>query len=689
MIPGAARGAASVVMLRPAPPSPSTEPTTSPRRPARLRAFLATVAVLGFAVLVPLAIDAADVLADAPAVLWVLAAFLLLGELLPIKVPGHEDEVTTSSSFTYTLLVLAGLAPAAVAQAVGSLVADLITRRPPLAAAFNVGQVTLALAAGGAVLEALTDLPRAGDPPFAVGDLPAIFASAAVFFVVNNLLAGTAAALASNRPLLGFLREDLGFQVFVAAILLGFSPVVAAAADAGLYLGPLLLLPLVAVYRGGQAARMSEHRALHDQLTGLPNRLLFQDRVAQTLRQARRGRSRLAVLLMDLDRFKEVNDTLGHHHGDLLLQQVGPRLLAELREGDTVARLGGDEFAIVLPSSTSPTDAAIVAERLRVALERPFPIDDLSIEVSASIGIACHPEHGDDVETLVQRADVAMYLAKEGRSGVRLYAAEHDRHSVDRLELAGQLRHAIEHDLVLHFQPKVELATGRLAGAEALVRWDHPTRGLLRPDAFVPLAENLGLIRPLTHRAVAAAVAQVAAWRADGLDLTVAVNISAQDLLDHALIAEVDAVLAEHGLGGEVLELEITESTLMGDPRRADGVLQTLRARGVRVAIDDFGTGYSSLAYLRRLPIHAVKIDKSFVLELAAHDHDVAIVTAIVDLAHNLGLRTVAEGVEDAVAYSRLRRMGCDLAQGYLLSRPMRANDFSAWAAGWSADRAS
>jgi EAL domain-containing protein (putative c-di-GMP-specific phosphodiesterase class I) len=282
-----------------------------------------------------------------------------------------------------------------------------------------------------------------------------------------------------------------------------------------------------------------------------------------------------------------------------------------------------------------------------------------------------------------------MYLAKEGRSGVRLYAAEHDRHSVDRLELAGQLRHAIEHDLVLHFQPKVELATGRLAGAEALVRWDHPTRGLLRPDAFVPLAENLGLIRPLTHRAVAAAVAQVAAWRADGLDLTVAVNISAQDLLDHALIAEVDAVLAEHGLGGEVLELEITESTLMGDPRRADGVLQTLRARGVRVAIDDFGTGYSSLAYLRRLPIHAVKIDKSFVLELAAHEHDVAIVTAIVQLARNLGLRTVAEGVEDAVAYARLRRMGCDLAQGYLLSPPMRASEFSAWAAGWTADRVS
>jgi diguanylate cyclase (GGDEF)-like protein len=539
------------------------------------------------------------------------------------------------------------------------------------------------------VLELLTDLPKASGRPFDAVDLPAIGLSAAAFFIVNNVFAGTAAALSRGRPLLGFLREDLGFQIFVAAILLGFSPVVVAVAHYGPYLVPLLILPLVAVYRGGQAARMSEHRALHDELTGLPNRVLFRDRVAQSISQARRGGSTLAVLLMDLDRFKEVNDTLGHHHGDRLLQQVGPRLLAELREGDTVARLGGDEFAIILPASASPADAAIVAERLRAALERPFPIDELAIEVSASIGIACHPDHGDDVETLVQRADIAMYLAKEERTGVRLYAAEHDRHSVDRLELAGQLRHGIEHELVLHFQPKVDLATGGLTGAEALVRWEHPTRGLLAPDAFVPLAENLGLIRPLTHAALTGAIRQVAAWRADGLRLSVAVNVTAQDLVDHTLVTEVDDLLTEYGVPGDALELEITESTLMSDPHRADAVLEGLSARGVRLAIDDFGTGYSSLTYLRRLPIDAVKIDRSFVVDLAGDDSDAAIVTAIVELARRLGLRTVAEGVEDAAAYALLRGMGCDQAQGFLLSRPLRAAEFTAWAAGWTEGRAS
>jgi diguanylate cyclase (GGDEF)-like protein len=660
-------------------------PAPDTRRP--LSAYLAVVALAGCALLVALAVGGGlDFLADAPALFWAFLVFVIVGELLPVRLPGHDDEVTTSTSFMFALLVTFGLAPAALAQAVASVLADLRARKRPLPVAFNVGQCTLALGAAALVMQALSDLPRLSSSPLALGDLPAVFAAGITFTVLNNVFAGSAAALAQRAPVLGFLRRDLGFQAWTAGLLIGYAPIVVAVATDGLFLVPLLVVPLLAIYRAGRDARLSEHHALHDRLTGLANRVLFRDRAHHALVASRREGTELGVLLMDLDRFKEINDTLGHHHGDLLLQQVGPRLEDALRATDTVARLGGDEFAVLLPDIHGTLDAEAVALKLLGALERPFEVGGITLDVGASIGIACSPSHGEDVDTLLQRADVAMYVAKSRRTGSELYAAEQDVHSVDRLALASQLRQGLDRDeLVLHYQPQVDIRTGEVVGAEALVRWKHPERGLLYPDAFVPLAEHTGLIRPLTREALRLALEQCGRWRRVGLDLVVSVNVSTRDLLDQELPIEIDRLLRRADVDPTALGIEITESMLMVDPRRAAEVLERLSGMGVRLAIDDFGTGYSSLAYLKRLPIDHIKIDKSFVLGMIADRSDATIVASTIDLGRNLGLRTVAEGVEDEHAFNELARMGCDLAQGYHLSRPMPPAELERWMERWAA----
>ena len=418
-------------------------------------------------------------------------------------------------------------------------------------------------------------------------------------------------------------------------------------------------------------------QALSDGLTRLPNRVLLRQR----LEQAIQADTPLALLVIDLDRFKEVNDTLGHSTGDLLLQQLGPRFGAELRESDTLARLGGDEFAVLLPD-TDTHEAQSVSERLLRALERPFDLDGAGVEVGGSIGVAVYPDHGADADTLLRRADVAMYLAKETRSGVAVYAPDRDYHSPDRLALVADLRRAIDHDeLVLYYQPKIDVRTGALVAVEALLRWPHPSRGLVPPDEFILLAEQTRLIRPLSRWVLRAALRQCAAWRADGLDLPVAVNLSAQDLQDPALPDLVAEQLTACGVSPEHLQLEITESGLLADPPRARERLARLRALGVRVAIDDFGTGYSSLSYLQRLPVDELKIDRSFVQGMAADESARAIVRAVIDLADDLGLRVVAEGVEDRATWDVLAALGCDVAQGYYFSPPLPAPDLVGWAA--------
>jgi diguanylate cyclase (GGDEF)-like protein len=415
-------------------------------------------------------------------------------------------------------------------------------------------------------------------------------------------------------------------------------------------------------------AAESEHQSLHDSLTGLPNRVLF----ARRLEDAVASDTAAAVLLLDLDRFKEVNDTLGHHNGDLLLQQVGDRLRGTLRRGDVIARLGGDEFAVLLPDIQGEHAALHAALGIVDLLEQPFLIGDMSVDVGASIGIAVSPRDGVDAVTLVQRADVAMYTAKADQTGVEMYRPERDGYSPERLTLVSELRQAVQEDqLEVFYQPQVDLRDGTMFGAEALVRWFHPTRGIIHPDEFISVAEHTGLIRPLTLFVLDEALAALRQWRHAGHPLRISVNLSARSLLQPELVDDVAALLKRHGVPAGGLCLEVTESSIMCDPRRTTATLEGLRALGVTIAVDDFGTGHSSLAYIKRLPVGEIKIDKSFVLSMLSDHSDEMIVGTILHLGQNLGISVVAEGVEDEASRDRLQEMGCPAAQGYLFGRPM------------------
>ena len=384
--------------------------------------------------------------------------------------------------------------------------------------------------------------------------------------------------------------------------------------------------------------------SLHDSLTGLPNRTLLADRFGQALRAAGRTGGRTGLLLIDLDRLKEIHDTFGHHYGDALLTQVGPRLAGALRDVDTVARLGGDEFAVLLPDIRSIDAAVVVAEKLRTSLETAFRVGD----VEASVGIVLSGEHGEDPSTLLQRADVAMYIAKTQNLGVFTYDPQVDGHSPAKLALLGDLRRALDRgELTLHYQPKVSISSEDIVGAEALVRWHHPDRGLLFPDSFIPLAEHTGLIGPLTTYVLDNALAQARAWLDAGNPLTVSVNLSARNLLDQRLPAQVAGLLKQHKVPAELLELEVTESAIMTEPARAQLLLEHLSALGVRISINDFGAGYTSLGQLKNLPVTELKIDKSFVLTVDSDSRNAVIVHSVVDLGHNLGLTLVAERVRD------------------------------------------
>ena len=422
-----------------------------------------------------------------------------------------------------------------------------------------------------------------------------------------------------------------------------------------------------------------DHDSQHDALTGLANRTKFLHRLTAALEDA----ESVSVLLMDLDRFKEVNDTLGHHHGDLLLQLVAERLNQALRTHDLLARLGGDEFAVLL-TDTSAEQALATAERLVLALNKSVLLQGVQTDVGVSIGVVhlALPTTDLDAHALLQRADVAMYQAKQDYSGVHLYHDELDGYSPRRLELAGGLREAIEAgQLTLRYQPQVRLDDDSIVGAEALVRWEHPTYGEVRPDEFVSIAEQGGLIRDLTRYVLDRALAACAAWNASSLPLTVSVNLSARNLLEPDLPTAVQELLDQHGLSGHHLVLEVTESLLMADQERTGEVLRELAATGVRVSIDDFGTGYSSLSYLKRLPVAEVKIDKSFVRNLASDPEDSAIIASIAALSHTLQLDVVVEGVEDEATLNLARTLGCDIAQGYHLALPMTADDLTTWLA--------
>lgn len=428
-----------------------------------------------------------------------------------------------------------------------------------------------------------------------------------------------------------------------------------------------------------QAHATIKHMAYYDSLTGLPNHVHFEELLQRALAEARAGDRSLALLLLDLDRFREINDALGFDQGDLLLKDVGNRIRGALHENELAARLRGDEFAILLPAGDAER-AAETARRILAVFEAPFVLGDITLDIGAAIGIALFPQHGAEVGQLMRHLDIAMRLAKKLEERYAFYAAERDEGSTRRLVLARELRGAIEKDeLLLHYQPKIDMRAARVCGVEALVRWMHPERGMMPPDEFIPLAEHTGLIKPLTEWVLAAALRQSSVWRETGLKLPIAVNLSARNLRDAGLLDKMKQLLGAWHADAGWLEFEITESTIMDDPDGALAILTSLNDLGIALFVDDFGTGYSSLSYLQKLPVDAVKIDKSFVQNMLASADSAAIVRATITLAHDLGMKVVAEGIESQEMWDGLARLRCDVAQGYFIGKPMPAEQFQAW----------
>jgi diguanylate cyclase (GGDEF)-like protein len=622
---------------------------------------------------------------------WVVAIAVV--DVLPVPT---SMGLPFSLSFPLELSV-ALIYPPPVAAAVaflGSTDIRELKRAIPLGtAAWNRGQIAWSVVLEGLIFHRLASL---GSPWYVLG--PVVMLSGAAGYAANVLLVGFYVHLKSGEPVGVLLREmHVGvFGEFIAAYLglALFSTVVATTfVEAGPWSVAVFIAPLAlarqmfmrthslheATLELEAKRQENEYQALHDSLTGLPNRTLFL-RDLQEAVDARAEGERLAVMIMDLDHFKEINDTLGHHVGDRVLQEIGPRLAGVLREGDLMARLGGDEFGILLPDVPDDRVAIRIAERLMEELEQPLAVDGLALSVSGSVGIAIYPSHSDGVETLLRRADVAMYAAKEAGGGFEVYSPTLDENSPDRLTLVSQVRPGLERrEFVLHYQPKVSLSDGRATGVEALIRWQHPDRGLVYPDDFIPLVEHTVLLRPLTSYVIEMALQQWRAWARCGLELEVAVNISARSLLDLQLPTHIAELLLRWEVPCRFLTLELTESFLMADPGRSVGVLAELADVGVRLSIDDFGTGYSSLSHLKRLPIHEIKVDRSFVSNMQGDPNDEMIVRATIELGRNLGLQVVAEGVEDQATLEQLGAFSCDLAQGYHIAMPMPAAQATRW----------
>ena len=436
-------------------------------------------------------------------------------------------------------------------------------------------------------------------------------------------------------------------------------------------------LALIEAQDIGSAMR---HQALHDGLTNLPNRILLHDRLQQSILISLREKKMFALIMMDLDQFKVINDTLGHHSGDLVLQEVAVRLQNVLRGSDTVARLGGDEFAILLTTISGRDGVVIATQKILETIRQPLKLENRTLHIGTSLGIVLFPEHGDSAEKLMRRADVAMYSAKRGRSGFSIYDAKLDIESEKLGFLQNDLQAAIEQNqFVLHYQPKIDLVSNRICGVEALIRWQHPEEGLIFPDSFIPILEQNGLIKPLTRNVLKMALQQLTKWQQQGVTLPIAINISAVNLQDPSFPDQVLEIMRNFSVPASLLEMEITETALMQDPLRAIETVKKLCKIGIVISIDDFGTGYSSMAYLKKLVVAKIKVDKSFVIDMIKNENDNIIVRSTIDLAHNLGLTVVAEGVETQEAFDRLKSLGCDTAQGYHMGKPVAVDQMNEW----------
>ncbi|AXK37451.1 bifunctional diguanylate cyclase/phosphodiesterase [Streptomyces armeniacus] len=616
---------------------------------------------------------------------------VIVGHLVALGRDRWWGGTGSGAALTLAILLLYGwMAAALVSLAVVVLVGG--ARRRRWRQALVHGAVDIVGIGGSALtLLAFGTRPSVENPwepgSWTLASLPEIGVAALTYLVLTRTLiwyafAGPAATLSTVA------RTALVRQALVAVALLGISPLIAVVAVHKPLLLPLFAVPLIALDSTLWIARARAEEQLRDPLTGLPNRLWLMERAWSALDDADRAGMRSALVLIDLDRFRSVNDTLGHLAGDRLLLQIADRLRTALPRGAEAARLGGDEFAVLLPATDSTTSAQRVARTLVAALGSPLDLDGLTLVLEASAGVAVFPEHALEAEGLLRRADVAMYEAKRDRTGVEVYEAARDGNTPDRLGLLADLRRALDAcEVELHYQPKVGF-DGRVAGLEALVRWTHPERGKVPPDEFIAIAETSGLMPQLTEYVLETALEQVAHWRRNGLTVPVAVNVSPRDVHSPGFAGAVAARLARHGVPPGALQLEITEHVLLEDPQRAADTLAGLTGHGVKMSLDDFGTGYSSLVHLRRLPVSELKIDRSFVARLAVDAEDAEIVRCTVDLAHSLGLLVVAEGVEDDETWERLRDLGCDAVQGWLVAAAMPPHEATAWLRSRAAGRA-
>ncbi|MEU2422669.1 bifunctional diguanylate cyclase/phosphodiesterase [Streptomyces sp. NPDC007851] len=629
---------------------------------------------------------------------WSLAVLtgIIVGHLVLLGRARWWGGTGSGAALTLAVLLLYGWVPAGMVSLTVVVLVGIARRHRWRQGVLHGAVDILGIGAGALLLGAFGRVPTV-ESPWDPGTWSVTTAPEVVLVAV--------AYLAVTRALLWYLhiprgggvptvaRTALMRQGLVAVALLGIAPLVCVVAVAQPLLLPLFSIPLVALDSTLWIARARAEEQLRDPLTGLPNRQWLLERIWTALDDAERIGARSALMLIDLDRFRSVNDTLGHLAGDRLLLQIADRLRAALPRGAEAARLGGDEFAVLLPVADSTTSATRVARNLVTALSSPLDLDGLTLVLEASAGVAVFPDHALDAEGLLRRADVAMYQAKRDRTGVEVYESKRDSNTPDRLGLLGDLRRALDaHEVQLHYQPKVRF-DGQVAGLEALVRWVHPERGKVPPDEFIAIAESSGLMPHLTEYVLETALGQVAQWRAQGLRVPVAVNVSPRDVHTPGFAGSVAARLARHGVPAGALQLEITEHVLLEDPQRAADTLAGLTGHGVKMSLDDFGTGYSSLVHLRRLPVSELKIDRSFVARLAVDNEDAEIVRCTVDLAHSLGLLVVAEGVEDDETWERLRDLGCDAVQGWLVAAAMPPEEATAWllargSRGWQRPRA-
>ncbi len=676
-----------------------TDPTDTrdiaPRVGSPLWVYMALVTVAGLAayVLAVSRVMELQLLATHP-LPWVLVALVVFGDLRPVVTPGQSsmEAPRASIAFSFAALIAWGMPIGVLLSGTSSALVLLGKRRSPHRVAFNAAVSALSTYTAGWVLHGVglrRPLLRIGNQTLSLHqwvpegyDVWRILLAATACFAVGFVAVSVAIALHSREPVGQTLRRRLPYQAMTNAVLFAVAPLVAVViSTCATFLLLLFAVPLIAFHVAAAISVQREHQAHHDELTGLANRTLLMRNLAKTLEQASSAGTKVAFLLLDLDRgLKEVNDTLGHAVGDRLLRLVAQRLTHSVRPGDLVARLGGDEFAVLLPSVKDAAVPREVAARLRAAVAETIRLEGMQFVIEVSIGIAMFPDDATADETLVQHADLAMYLAKQRRSGVERYVADLDRNSPARLALFGEMRRGLDRDeLELHYQPKVYLADGRLAGLEALVRWRHPVRGVLTPADFIPVVQQSYLMREVTAFVIETSVAQAARWRESGLPVQVSLNVSGRDLLDTGLADLVDQSLSRNRLPPDALLLEIDEGVLTSEPAHAVATAEALADIGVSLSLDDFGTGYSSLLRLRRLSFSEIKVDSSFISRMLDSPDDEVVVKSIVDLAAALGIMSVAEGVESAAVAAALTAMGCVAGQGWHFAKPMNVASATSW----------